>query len=372
MASRFPSGAGRGALCPCQLPAPICTARAERATRPWCSPQPRCARGGYAAAPAAPAGPDRLLESQYEQVKGQWEERFASRYGFWRGACEDAAYAFLDCGIFEHGFARVRCAGCRAESLVAFSCQRRGLCPSCAAKRGALFGALLAEEVLEDVGHLLWTFTITRMLRPYLLHHRELLGRLCQASWQVVRELMRVATGERHLQPGMVAVMQTSGDLLRWHPHIHAIASRGGWDRQGRWVPDFLALALQHVPQPRLHQVRYYGHYANAARARRAAADGTSTSTIVAHDGSLRADPGDDEPDAADRRRLRRLWAQLLRRVYEVDPLTCRHCGGPMRILAFIQEPAAIRKILAHLQSQGRHPSRAPPDHTAAPARAAS
>jgi hypothetical protein len=32
-----------------------------------------------------------------------------------------------------------------------FSCQRRGFCPSCAAKRGALFGALLAEEIVDAV-----------------------------------------------------------------------------------------------------------------------------------------------------------------------------------------------------------------------------
>jgi len=66
----------------------------------------------------------RLLESCYEEVKGQWDEGFARRYGLWRGACEDAVYAFLDCGIYEHGFARVRCDACRAEYLVAFSCQR--------------------------------------------------------------------------------------------------------------------------------------------------------------------------------------------------------------------------------------------------------
>jgi hypothetical protein len=35
----------------------------------------------------------------------------------------------------------------------------------------------------------------------------------------------------------MVAVVQTAGDLLAWHPRVHAIASRGGWDRQGHWTP---------------------------------------------------------------------------------------------------------------------------------------
>jgi hypothetical protein len=113
----------------------------------------------------APAGPDRLVETFYDEVKESWEGRFESRYGFWRAAAEAAVYAFLDCGIYDQGFARVRCDSCSAEYLVAFSCQQRGLCPSCAAKRGALFGAFLTEEVREPVGHCLWTFTVPKMLR---------------------------------------------------------------------------------------------------------------------------------------------------------------------------------------------------------------
>ena len=54
------------------------------------------------------------------------------------------------------GFARVYCDACGREYLLAFSCTRRGLCPSCAAKRGAIFGVFLREEVLEEVGHCLW------------------------------------------------------------------------------------------------------------------------------------------------------------------------------------------------------------------------
>jgi len=78
------------------------------------------------------------------------------------------------------------------------------------------------------------------------------------------------------------------------------------------------------------------------------------------------ADPAADageRDETAQRRRRRRLWAQLLRRVYEVDPLTCRQCGAPMRVVAFIQEPAAIRKILAHLERHSEHwyPSRDSP-----------
>ena len=123
------------------------------------------------------------------------------------------------------------------EYLVAFSCQRRGFCPSCAAKRGALFGVFLTEDVIEDVGHCLWTFTVPKILRPYFLHHRELLGRLCRAGWEVVRELMATAVDDPTFQPGMVAVVQTYGDRLDWHPHVHAIATRGGWGAEERFVP---------------------------------------------------------------------------------------------------------------------------------------
>ena len=42
---------------------------------------------------------------------------------------------YLKCGRLEHGFLRVRCDTCHAEHLVAFSCKRRGFCPSCGARR---------------------------------------------------------------------------------------------------------------------------------------------------------------------------------------------------------------------------------------------
>ena len=54
--------------------------------------------------------------------------------------------AYLKCGRFEQGFLRVRCESCHFERLVAFSCKRRGFCPSCGARRMAETAALLADE----------------------------------------------------------------------------------------------------------------------------------------------------------------------------------------------------------------------------------
>ena len=76
----------------------------------------------------------------------------------------------------------------------------------------------------------------------------------------------------------------------------------------------------------------------------------------------MRATPAAEkaDPGAAERRRLRRSWAQLIRRIYEVDPLICSECGGDMRIIAFLLDPAVVRKILAHV-AQRPSRSRAPP-----------
>ena len=42
-------------------------------------------------------------------------------------------------------------------------------------------------------------------------------------------------------------------------------------------------------------------------------------------------------------------WAQLIKKVYEADPLGCPRCRGAMRIIAFIDQPDVIEKILTHL-----------------------
>ncbi len=178
-----------------------------------------------------------LLEAYYDAVKALWEERFEKRYGFWRGFVDVVVARYLDCGTQEAGFARLRCDDCHTERLLTLSCKQRGICPSCDAKRAAAFAAFLKDELLENVGHSLWTFTIPKMLRPYFMHHRELLGDLARLAYETIKELMFEAVGDQQARPGVVAVPQTFGSLVNPHPHIHCLASRGVWDDQGRWTP---------------------------------------------------------------------------------------------------------------------------------------
>ena len=65
---------------------------------------------------------------------------------------------------------------------------------------------------------------------------------------------------------------------------------------------------------------------------------------------STRASPDERTPD---QRRRAMTWAQRLKRVFGIDVSTCIHCGGAVRIVASIEEPTAIRAILAHFDKHG-------------------
>lgn len=170
-------------------------------------------------------------------MKALWEERFETKYGYWRGFVDSVVARYLDCGTEESGFARLRCDMCGVEKLLTLSCRQRGICPSCDAKRAAAFAAFLKDELLENVGHCLWTFTIPKMLRPYFMYQRELLGELARLAYETIYELMSDAVGDDKARPGVVAVPQTFGRVLNVHPHAHCLASRGVWNEKGQWLP---------------------------------------------------------------------------------------------------------------------------------------
>ncbi len=49
-------------------------------------------------------------------------------------------------------------------------------------------------------------------------------------------------------------------------------------------------------------------------------------------------------------------WARLIRRIFEVDPLRCKHCGEQMRIIAFVTDFHQVNKILEHIGEQTIRP----------------
>ena len=49
-------------------------------------------------------------------------------------------------------------------------------------------------------------------------------------------------------------------------------------------------------------------------------------------------------------------WARLIAKVYEIDPLVCPECGAEMTVIAVIEDPEEISRIMRHLIKIGRAP----------------
>ena len=92
-------------------------------------------------------------ESQKRQLQHykprQPEPSALCQYGYLRDEITKIFNEYLNCGILAHGAARVYCDGCKYSLLVAFSSKRRGICPSCGAKRAVKF----AEHTHNEVDH---------------------------------------------------------------------------------------------------------------------------------------------------------------------------------------------------------------------------
>ena len=98
------------------------------------------------------------------------------------------------------------------------------------------------------------------------------------------------------------------------------------------------------VPPPRVHLTRYHGVFAPRSKLR--AAVTPARRGIGAPQPLPAADPA--KPPTP--RHVAMSWARRLQRVFGVEIQACARCGGKLAIIASIEEPAVIAKILAHLQ----------------------
>jgi ribosomal protein S27E len=417
---------------------------------------------------------------------------------------------YLKCGRLEHGFLRVRCQSCHAEHLVAFSCKRRGFCPSCGARRMAESAALLVDEVLPEQPMRQWVLSFPFPLRFLFASRPEIMGQVLGIVCRVIATHLVKKAGHTHqaAKTGAVTLIQRFGSALNLNIHFHMLfldgvyvarpdgSTRFRWvkappgqeltqlahtiahrvgrflERQGllerdaensylagdtadddalnqllgssityriaigpqagrkvfalqtlpvcepedpfgdrvgkvagfslhagvaaraderqklerlcRYISrpavsekrlsltpngnvryqlktpyrdgtthvifeplDFIARLAALVPKPRVNLTRFHGVFAPNSKHRAwvtPAKRGKGNNTKA-------TDDAQDQTSAE--RRASMTWAQRLKRVFNIDIETCRECGGAMKVIACIEDPVVIQKILDHLQEKG-------------------
>jgi len=424
---------------------------------------------------------------------------------------------YLRCGRLEHGFLRVRCDTCHAENLVAFSCKRRGFCPSCGARRMAESAALLVDEVLPQRPMRQWVLTFPYPLRFLFAARPAVMGKVLGLVYRTLSTHLIKQAGFTHqtAHTGAVTLIQRFGSALNLNIHFHMLfldgvyadtpdgSVRFQWVKapspdeltrlthtlarrigrfltrqglltqnsetsyltsdtddgpmdqllgsaityriavgpnQGRKVftlqtlpacdateddtgriagfslhagvatkanerkklerlcrymsrpalsekrlsltpngniryqlktpykdgtthvifepLDFMARLAALVPKPRVHLTRFHGVFAPNHKHR------ALVTPAKRGKGSKRR--SQTEEKTSTEHRAAQTWAQRLKRVFAIDVTTCRHCAGPVRIIAAIEDPSVIESILTHLQEQARFAdlrpeARAPP-----------
>jgi len=136
---------------------------------------------------------------------------------------------YLRCGILAHGFARVYCAGCGHDFLVAFSCKGRDICPSCATRRMAETAAHMVDEVLPRVPYRQWVLSMPKRVRWHLREKPEVVGGLLKVFLRAVETTIRQSSpgAPPKARFGAVAFVHRFGSYLNSHVHFHILVTDG-------------------------------------------------------------------------------------------------------------------------------------------------
>jgi hypothetical protein len=170
------------------------------------------------------------------------------------------------------------------------------------------FGEWLCCDVLKQVPHRHFVFSIPKILRRYFLYDRRLLADLSRCAWESLKIFIQESVPEHEPIPGAIIAIQTFGDFLGFNPHCHILVTDGcfyGSKGMFRVAP---LLELKKLEVLFRHEVF----------------------KILLAKGKI---PAILEPDG-DSKVFRKNWARLIKKIYEIDPLVCPYCQGSMRIIS--------------------------------------
>ena len=138
-------------------------------------------------------------------------------------------YKFLKCGRLEHGFLRVVCDDCHHEKLVAFSCKRRGFCPSCGARCMAESAKLLVDDVLKGYPIRQWVLSLPIPLMLLLARYPKALSKVLQIILRAISTDIIHRSGYLKMQAktGAVTYIRRFGSVLNLNIHFHMLFLEG-------------------------------------------------------------------------------------------------------------------------------------------------
>ena len=175
----------------------------------------------------------RIVETCYPKFLARLEAEGASPPHFVQREFDD----HLKRGLLEHGFLRVKCDARRHEHLVAFSCKRRGFCPSRGARRMVESAAHLADHVPPEQPIRQWVLTFPCPLRFLFAARPQVLSQVLGVVHRAISTCLIKKTGftvASGAKTGAVTLIRRFGSAPNLNIHFHMLFLDGVYDFKGR------------------------------------------------------------------------------------------------------------------------------------------
>ncbi|MGB5446583.1 MAG: IS91 family transposase [Psychromonas sp.] len=117
---------------------------------------------------------------------------------------------------------------------------------------------------------------------------------------------------------------------------------------------DFIAKLAALVPKPRVNLTRFHGIFAPNSKHRAQVTQGRRRKAVLYKNGCQNNCE----------RKQGMTWMQRLKRVFNIDIERCEHCGGHVKVIASIEDPAVIAHILEHLKKKADKTDTNVPHHS--------
>ncbi len=168
-----------------------------------------------------------IVERHYPDFLVAMEAQDRALPGYVQNECE----ALLECGRLEHGFLRVGCEDCKHAHLVAFSCKRRGFCPSCGARRMVESAGLLVDEVFPRQPIRQWVLSFPFQLRFLFASYPDLMGKVLGIVYRTLAThiIHKAGFTQSTAHTGAVTLIQRFGSALNLNVHFHLLALDGAY-----------------------------------------------------------------------------------------------------------------------------------------------
>jgi len=163
---------------------------------------------------------------------------------------DDLVDKMLRCGNPDQmGYIEYRCLHCgQGKHLVSMSC-KSSLCLRCAKVYVDDWVAQVGKMLHEGVIYRHIVLTVPEVLRTTFYQNAQaLLSPFMKCGVKCLDDFFSTVSGKA-LKGGYIVVIQTHGRNGQYNPHLHIIATSGGWDEQAKqWVH------LGYLPYPMLHK----------------------------------------------------------------------------------------------------------------------